>query len=234
MIKPSLDQLVFGSILGDGHITSIKTPKGNCSLEIEHHSPQGPYLHWKADLLRSFGIELTTKDGPLPELKGRARTYHNLLTARNPYFTNLRNPNYFQGKKQINIKTLKQLNEFGLAIWFMDDGHVSENIHGANGYLHTESYGRHGNLIVQYYFIDRWKIYPRLWKDSKGFWLLRFPKSEFLQLVRLIEPYVRSDMAYKLACSKLRRSLKIDFSLRDRCVDELLNLGKLPLDSDTY
>ncbi len=204
------EQLIYGSIMGDGHITPIKSPNGNASLDINHCKEQADYLCYKTVLLRNAGYKVTA--WPYERFSNYWKTTGSgmrMCTERHSFFRQFRLGElncYANGHdKSVNPLLLERLNEIGLAFWFMDDGSSTENKNGSSAYLHTESFGYAQNEILADYFERRWDIRPRLWQSSKKFWLLFFPKYEFLKLRQLIDPYVIPLFDYKLKCSPMKR-----------------------------
>jgi hypothetical protein len=196
-----LNQLVIGSLFGDGWLFKPHRAWRGSYFSETHHSPQGPYLHWKQTLFALCGVETKLKEKPLPDTKHRkgAKSYI-LSTGMSPYFTQLRKMWYKQtgGTKKVRLKFLNQLDAFGLAIWYMDDGHLSINKNTKNAYLHTESFGIRGNQLIKRWFETRLGISPRLWKDSNGHTCLRFPQCEYVKLFPLIARYIHPILRYKL------------------------------------
>jgi len=99
------EQLILGTLMGDGCICNRKL-----SLSQSNHE----WAKLKAQLLQPFGAKVFT-------------TSHNhlaLRTKRYPYFDYLREEFYPNGIKDISKNLVAKLNDFGIAVWFLDDGNT--------------------------------------------------------------------------------------------------------------
>ena len=109
-------QVVFGSLMGDGHLAPNRNDRHGVRLRLGHGERQVDYLDWKVSLLGNIQNSRTTRPTgaqhvdftPLPELG------------------ELRDVLYWgDGKKHLSEEFLKALNPLALAIWYMDDGSFS-------------------------------------------------------------------------------------------------------------
>lgn len=125
-------QVILGSLLGDGSLSSIKLdykdPSGrtkaiNSRFTEKHCIEQLEYLSWKASILRNFCITVPN------ELNKRL----DFQTCSNKLFTNLEkiwykrdeNGKYILDKKGWRIKIVPKdlvLTPLIVAIWYLDDG----------------------------------------------------------------------------------------------------------------
>ena len=189
-----LEQVTLGSFFGDGWFFKPKSDNANSYLDIQHYTPQGPYLHWKADVFEKVGTPVHRKETP----KKENTIAYRMATKCDPFFSSYRRSGYYKGKKFVTRHMLNKLDALGLAIWFMDDGHFSCFQSDRKGYLHTEGFGYNGNEICQKYFLERWNIKSRIWKDSKGYFCLVFEANAFRALRNIILPYIHPSMSYKI------------------------------------
>lgn len=185
-------QVILGSLLGDMYCRIKKTCK-NAQIEGAHSKKQEPYLLWKISLLRSllFNIRRTNLGYLFFESKVYPclNYYHNLF--------------YINGKKQIHRKILEKLNEFGLAIWFMDDGTYKKRDRSCC--LHTNGFTYEENIVIQDWFKTKWEIYPKIYSiknpkryPGKIWYFLNFNVQETNKLFNLIKNYIHPSMKYKV------------------------------------
>ena len=124
------EQLLIGSLLGDGHIRSRTNAK--TAVYSEGHSPkQKEYLELKAKVLNSLNAKVIyvkpNKSQKIPYGK------YSLYTKTNPYLGEIRELFYNNSKKHIPRKYISDnFTLFSLAVWFMDDGctYVRNSIEG--------------------------------------------------------------------------------------------------------
>ena len=112
--------LLIGMLLGDGTISN------NNVFKIAHCENQRDYLEWKIKQLKEAAIRSN-------EIKSYIKTsgynagvpvYYTQLNII-PFIKVLRRVVYNEGKKTFTRKLLNRLDAKGLAIWFMDDGHIN-------------------------------------------------------------------------------------------------------------
>lgn len=127
-VDTELRQFLLGSFLGDGSFTkSSKTKSKTSRLTIGHGEKQTTYLLWKKDFLDKKGINTNTYYYTAKDKRTKKGFYTSgfLKTESNPIF-NIYNEQYVP-KKSIKYDFVKDLDAFGLAVWYMDDGFVTKN-----------------------------------------------------------------------------------------------------------
>ena len=113
--------LIVGSLLGDGHIDK----RENSPIFIVSHAEnQKEYLYFKYNILKNIcNKEPSFIEGGFKEI------YSKLYKCQNQYRISTRVVNeldFFRKKSKIEI--INMLNEFSLSIFFLDDGHRSDNL----------------------------------------------------------------------------------------------------------
>ncbi len=106
-------QILIGSMLGDGCATRKKTGH-TCHFAEEHGWKQRDYIVWKRQMFSVFAPWLSGD-----ELK--------IATPVHSIFSSLREEFYDESKSKkayIPFKYIEKLDEFGLLIWYLDDGHI--------------------------------------------------------------------------------------------------------------
>ena len=112
--------LLIGMLLGDGTISN------NNVFKIAHSESQKDYLEWKVKQLKEAGIR---NNGVKSYIKTKGYTigipvYYTQLNTI-PFIKVLRKVFYKEKKILGNRKLLNRLDAKGIAIWYMDDGHIN-------------------------------------------------------------------------------------------------------------
>lgn len=191
--------LLISLLLGDGTISN------NYVFKLSHGYKQKEYLEWKIKLLNEYGI----KNNGLKEYvsnKGYNTgdiVYYSQLSVI-PFIKLLRRIIYKPKKNYSNRKLLNRLNALGLAIWYMDDGHINirktkDKIHGFYIKIAT-CLSKQDNQIIIDYFKDVWNISFYQFKEGKETYSLCCGTQEGIKFIEIIKPYVEScpSMLYKI------------------------------------
>jgi hypothetical protein len=122
-----LRQFLLGSFLGDGSFRMSSSKSKNAALIVSHGEKQTNYNMWKLNFLRSKGVTVNIRNYTAKDLRVKKGFYTTniLKTEANTIFNSY--CAQYTPKKAINYKFLKDLNAFGLAVWFMDDGFATKN-----------------------------------------------------------------------------------------------------------
>jgi hypothetical protein len=122
-----LRQFLLGSFLGDGCFRMSSSKSKNAALIVSHGEKQTNYNMWKLNFLRSKGITTNIRNYTAKDLRVKKGFYTTniLKTESNTIFNSY--CAQYTPKKSINYKFLKDLDAFGLAVWFMDDGFATKN-----------------------------------------------------------------------------------------------------------
>lgn len=112
--------LLIGMLLGDGTISN------NNVFKIAHSESQRDYLEWKVRQLKEAGIRNNGIKSYI-KIKGYKTGVPVYYTQLNiiPFIKVLRKVFYKEKKILGNRKLLNRLDAKGIAIWYMDDGHIN-------------------------------------------------------------------------------------------------------------
>ena len=112
--------LLIGMLLGDGTISN------NNVFKIAHSESQKEYLEWKVKQLKEAGIRNNGIKSYI-KIKGYKTGVPVYYTQLNiiPFIKVLRKVFYKEKKILGNRKLLNRLDSKGIAIWYMDDGHIN-------------------------------------------------------------------------------------------------------------
>lgn len=174
-------QLILGSILGDGYMRK----KVNAHLQITHSIKQKEYVDWKYGILKNIVIT------PPKSYRGNAgRIGYRFFTRSLPEITTFYNK-FYHNRRKIIPKELK-LSPLSLAVWYMDDG--SRN--GHSGYLNCQQFDSESqmNLLTS---LERFGIKATLHKD-KIYKRIYISAKSMPLLTNLVERFVVPSLRYKL------------------------------------
>jgi len=109
----SIRQCLIGSLLGYGCVT--KPSNRNCNnyyFSECHHEKQIEYCIWKSDFLKDFQPRFYS-----------SKKMAEFVTPSHPIFTEIRGLVYENGNKnRLPLELFGELDEFGLLIWYLDEG----------------------------------------------------------------------------------------------------------------
>lgn len=183
-------EAIIGGLLGDGSILMKKAYGENrVARYCEGKSlEQKSYLEWKAELLSELHARVY-------EVKGRFHYAFLQTNISHPLLNSMRQEWYPKGIKTIG--DLRQLDQLGLAIWYMDDGqyvysgYPRGQIKIATGFAACEV------EFAEEFLMQRWGINSKtIIHDGFNYISLSAEDSErFLNLVR---EFIHPSMIYKL------------------------------------
>lgn len=204
IISDTANQIILGSILGDGSITKnkrVNDSKLNCNskLSIKHSLKQKEYVKYKELLLNNENIEthLTIiKPGILKPkyINNRLITDNGSIildTQKNISINKYRNL-FYKDYKIIDDKIF-ELNELGLSIWYMDDG----TKHKSSYYLNTQNFDLIDQKILLKMLDKNFNIKGSIHK-SRDLFNIYIKKESTDVFTNIIKPYICESMKYKL------------------------------------
>jgi uracil-DNA glycosylase family 4 len=186
-------QVLLGSLLGDACISST-------GQFLENHSiQQAAYLKLKARVLNGFRPQV--KEYLAKSQNGKTYQSLSMGLAKTYYLHDLREEWYPNNKKDFPITALEKLDNFGLAIWYMDDGYwrtktkdgqirKSIDVEIALGNITPET----AQKVVKYFETQGYRTYAVF----KSTWRLFFRYGEGIRFLENIAEYIPASMRYKL------------------------------------
>lgn len=227
--------LLIALLLGDGTISN------NFVFKIAHAESQKDYLEWKIKQLNDNGIR---NNGVKSYIKTKgynsgAPVYYTQLNII-PFIKVLKRVVYKDKKIIGNRKLLNRLTPIGIAIWYMDDGHINirkskeGKIHGFYIKISTCEPKEEVQTIIDY-FREQWDINFYMFHEGKkaDSYSLCCGTKEGLKFIDLVKPYVSQipSMKYKIQfdLSQRERSLydKSPWSSEERHSHEMHGTRKL-------
>lgn len=183
--------LLIALLLGDGTISN------NNVFKLSHCEKQRDYLEWKIEQLKNAGL----RNNGLKEyisVKGYnigKKVYYTQLNVI-PFIKVLRRVFYKPYKKLGNRKLLNRLDAKGIAIWYMDDGHI--NYRKTNGKVHgfyikiATCIPKEELQIIIDYFKEVWNIEFYMFHEGKkeNSYSLCCGTKEGIKFINIVKPYV--------------------------------------------
>lgn len=184
--------LLIALLLGDGTISN------NNVFKIAHCEQQKDYLEWKVKQLNNYGIK---NNGIKSYIKMKGYTvnvpvYYTQLNII-PFIKVLRRVFYKDKKILGNRKLLNRLDAMGIAIWYMDDGHINirkdKNKKPMGFYIKISTCEPKEEVqTIIDYFKEVWNIKFYMFHEGKNedSYSLCCGTKEGIKFISLVKPYV--------------------------------------------
>ena len=188
-----LKQLIIGSLLGDGCFCKVGKQVFHYSLSIAHSIEQLSYLQFKYSILNKHNLcsNFALRHYQDDRFKDKNYTECRLKTRVCPVFTEIRNMCYLDGKKQINLDFIEDIDALGLAIWYMDDGYVTNN----SCILSSCSFKKEDQEKLAGFLLGKFNLHFTTGNNDNSMYLR---VEDFEKFKSLIEPYILDIFQYKL------------------------------------
>lgn len=174
-------EIILGSLLGDGSISKQRTPTSSCSFCKPQATAHRAYLEWHFEQLQPHSSSINDYDN-----WAEGKKYHKtvFLTKTHPWFVELRNKWYPEGEK-IVPKDL-ELTPLMVAIWFFDDGSnvvgVRQARFATNGFTRPDC-----DFLIEK--LSKLSVKANLTKEGQ----LNVLAESYSTLVDLVKPYMLWD-----------------------------------------
>lgn len=198
LFMSDINQIIVGSILGDGSLSSLSKRNKYSTLDISQHVNKLPYLRWLHEqLAKKFELN------PIFQKKGFENQYR-FRSKPNKILGNFRSKFYDLNGRKIIPRDIEDLlkSPISLAIWYMDDGTLDKRYkYHLNSSIATNCFSfEECNLLSEVLNNNfklktsvnkttmRGKVYPRI-----------YFKSECMNdFIKIIKPYIHSVFNYKI------------------------------------
>ena len=183
--------LLIGMLLGDGTISN------NNVFKIAHSESQRDYLEWKVKQLKEAGIRNNGIKSYI-KIKGYKTGVPVYYTQLNiiPFIKVLRKVFYKEKKILGNRKLLNRLDAKGIAIWYMDDGHINirkDKVRPCGFYIKISTCEpkQEVQTIIDF-FKEQWNINFYMFREGKkeDSYSLCCGTKEGLKFIDIVKPYV--------------------------------------------
>lgn len=192
--------LLIALLIGDGTICS------NYAFKLSHSEEQREFLEWKLKLLDENNLKhcgIKTYISKCGYNTGKSVLYSRIGII--PTIKALRRTVY-KPKKTITRKLLNWLDARGIAIWYMDDGHINVNTSKQRSSIqHTIKIATcvdedTVNMIIQY-FKEVWNIQFRKFKEGSGTYsIASSDENDCKKFIKIVYPYIKQvpSLLYKI------------------------------------
>lgn len=215
---------LYGLFLGDGSYCNGK-------IRLSHTDRQRFYVEWLENIFKNYGLQVKGRYDFIKHTTFGGVKYSELFiyVPKRFYFETLNKCFDNNKHKIISDYVLNTINEFGLLLWFLDDGqlHVSFKDNKAKrfGYLNTQSFTYEENQKIVKMFKDRFDIDLKIHTNRSGFekykdsiyYRLYFNATNFRKFFDVVRPYLQyipKEFYYKFNMQYSPNKLKnsIEFS----------------------
>jgi len=189
-MTPEQEQIVLGTVLGDGNLSINKKAKySSARLRCNHGIKQAEYADWKADKMGEMVSFVKTVDN-----NGWGNKNRVVYTYSTPSLREIYDSVYPSGRKSVD-SWVNRLGPLGLAVWYMDDGSVS----GSARHIGTQAFSLKENERLKEMLMG-WgaSVKIRFDKRGKGYYFLEIEKPSTSEFFKVIEPHIIPSMAYKM------------------------------------
>lgn len=196
-LTPAQEQMMLGTMLGDGHMWRPKTSGGNPNYTSRHGWVQHAYNCHKSQMLLEFVHIL-----PRKEKNGGFGKWSSVFHTLNcPAFWPIVSLCLDrQGRKRVTQAWLDRLGWEGVAWWYQDDG--SLQLRNTAAVFHTEGFSREECELLASWFTSRGlgaHAHPIKSRRRKGvvYYSINLTVAATEVLMQRIRPYVHRSMRYK-------------------------------------
>ena len=182
--------LIAEMTIGDGNLNKK-------NLSIKHCAKQKEYLEYKRKLLIKNGVECSNvrfaNNNGFPSYVFNTKSYDWIKSLKEKIYT---------PKKTYTVDILKEFDALGLALWYLDDGGLSQK--KKNGYIHANDLiintglQKEENQVFIDYFKEYWDIKFTQVKNHNCY-RLRCGTKEARKFINIIKDYVPNCLNYKIA-----------------------------------
>jgi DNA-binding transcriptional regulator WhiA len=189
--------VMTGMLLGGASI--VKKYQNN--IVICHSNKFKEYFDWKCEILSKFGYSQKKIRQMRPVVKGNkhsASIVDFVGDDINWFYKNAYDQ--ITGKKTVKYQFVRHLNQYGLAVWFMDDGSNVQKLKNGSYLLNTQAFSEEENKMLVKILKKRFGLEPKIHREKGKYYKLYFgaEKNNAQRLKELINSYIHPSMKYKL------------------------------------
>ena len=191
-----LQQFIRGSLLGDGSIPKKEEKGKNYRMTFGHGHKQKAYLEWKHAFLENYLLSgaINKRIAKSSRYKTRECISYHFKSKTHPIFSEYRSL-YYNIIKEINKDDIIMMDEFALAIWYMDDGNISRRKkRSPHIELNTQSFSSDTVDFLIDLLKSKWNIKCARMSYSN---IIRISTFDCQKFLNIIKPYKIDCLAYK-------------------------------------
>lgn len=225
-----LTKYVSAFLLGDSSISVDKRDwkrNGNAVFECTQIETHLDYLEWIKSVLEDITSIKISKAKDAGEFKfpqghtSKTKAQFRVRSSRHPFFNPFRERMYGTGKKSIDPHYLTLMDWESLAIWYMDDGYISNTIKRKDGKeypqvilgLCTNCFTYGDNWLLKKAIKEKFDLEFNIQEDRKIknlTYRLICRAKDIQKFLDGVEKYIQPSFKYKLINSRTESSLKKD------------------------
>lgn len=194
-------QILLGNFYGDGSYLRNKKYSNARYIFNKHSNNQIEYVQFLEDIYQNMQILQFSKYNIISKNNGfKKNNIYSYVAAKPPVVDFFESIDFYQnGKKVITENGLNKLLDFGLLLWYLDDGSlcIYKNEKGSKRHarLSTQCYSLQEHKIIQSVFLDKWnlkvKIYGQQHQYTGKFYnYIYFNCTEFKKFFEIMKPYL--------------------------------------------
>lgn len=195
-LTQSQRSIIIGSLLGDGTMEiNGRYPR----LKIDHGMCQKDYVSWLADGLKP----IVRKPIVIRYWHKEMEKYYqrlNLSTFSSPVLQDYYQLFFGSGKKLIPKNLDKYLDDLGLAVWFMDDGHKRTDCNALR--IHTNAYLVSEVEYLQKVLAEKFGVRSKLHhirRDVEERTIYIPSGKDTERFIKIVRPHICDSMRYKIS-----------------------------------
>lgn len=194
MRNNTLEQVLVGSILGDGSIN-----KNGAYTEV-HCLEQTDYLFWKKKIFDKLVFD--RQSARITMRCNEQLNRYDMYVPRHSIFQEYRELSYPDGKKIVTNKFIKRIDKLAIVVWYFDDGCYNPRKNSI--VLCSMSFSHKENKKLQRMLKDRFGLNFRIGcvhrKTDYPYYLFCNGENtdNFLAFVKKNAPYISKSMSYKM------------------------------------
>lgn len=187
---------ILGTLMGDTCIIKRKE-NWNGYFSLTHSQEQLEYLKFKASIFEMNSLTKTKISKRITYLKKTNKEYvqYQCISNNNTYATKIYNMVYKNNRKIINENILNSITDFGLFLWYLDDGYLNIRYDKVTGkikeyrvFLYTMNFTLDEVILIQKWFEKKYNIVPNINKKQNGY-ILYFNSKKTRAFMEIINKY---------------------------------------------
>ncbi len=190
-------QVVVGSILGDGCLQK-RNRTGWANLQISHCEKQREYLLWKTLILGNLLSSICQNNNELRCINNKwiqSSSFTQYTSVMHPELSELEKQVYKNKTKTIG-SWVEQINPFGLAVWYQDDGTLVDK---SSIRIYTLCFDMSDIAKLKEVLLLKFGLNFGHYHESRnGYPALTLNRVESHKFFCIIQPYMCNCMLYKL------------------------------------
>ena len=200
VISKELDEIIIGSLLGDGTISKYKftnntSTNRNSKLAIKHTVKQKDYVEFKKKLIiKNCKCYIKSYNTKAKGTRWKENITYEVETLQNNSF-NIYRDIWYPNDKKIVPRNLTTISPLSLAIWFQDDGYK----HGNSGYvLCTNGFTIDDVDYLIFILENQYKLECILRLSNLNQPMIYIKSKSVIKFNNIIMPFMCKSMMYKI------------------------------------